>query len=79
MYLLRLYYKEILEIIEQFPNPEDINDSPETAPSKRMKTLIDGYEKVTYGISLVEYTGIETILHKCPHFKDWIEKLKAVL
>lgn len=72
-------YKEILEIIEQFPNPEDINDSPETAPSKRMKTLIDGYEKVTYGISLVEYTGIETILHKCPHFKDWIEKLKAVL
>lgn len=72
-------YKGIREVVEQFPNPEDINDSPETAPSKRMKKLIVGYEKVAYGISLVECTGIETILYKCPHFKNWIEKLKAAL
>lgn len=70
-------YKGICEVIDKFPNPEDINDSPETAPSKRMQKLIRGYNKVTYGISLIEYTGIDVILSKCPHFREWIEKLKA--
>lgn len=47
-------YKGIRTVIDNFPNPEDINDSPETAPSKRMQRLIQGYNKVTYGISLIE-------------------------
>lgn len=68
-------YKGIREVIDTFSNPEDINDSPETAPSKRMQNLIPGYNKVTYGISLIEYTGIDMILRKCPHFREWIEKL----
>ncbi|MBR4898741.1 MAG: DUF4276 family protein [Prevotella sp.] len=72
-------FKGIREVIDTFPNPEDINDSPETAPSKRMQKLIQGYNKVTYGVSLIEYTGIGIILKKCPHFKDWIEKLKVCL
>lgn len=70
-------YKGIRDVIETFPNPEDINDSPETAPSKRMQKLIQGYNKVAYGISLIEYTGIDIILRKCPHFREWIEKLKV--
>ncbi len=72
-------YKGIRDVIETFPNPEDINDSPETAPSKRMQKLIQGYNKVAYGISLIEYTGIDIILRKCPHFRDWIENLKQVI
>lgn len=28
-----------------FPTPEEINDSPDTAPSKRVKNLVPGYEK----------------------------------
>lgn len=69
--------KGIREVIDTFPNPEDINDSPDTAPSKRMQKLIPGYNKVTYGVSLIEYTGIDIILKKCPHFREWIEKLKV--
>lgn len=72
-------YKGIQEVISAFPNPEDINDSPETAPSKRMQDLIPGYNKVVYGISLIEYTGIDVIIQKCPHFRNWIEKLKAAI
>lgn len=68
-------YKGIREVIDEFPNPEEINDSPNTSPSKRMEKLIPGYNKVAYGISLIEYTGIETILQKCPHFRGWIDKL----
>ena len=72
-------YKGIREVIDAFPNPEDINDSPETAPSKRMQKLILGYNKVAYGISLIEYIGIETILKKCPHFRKWIEILRQAI
>ena len=71
--------KGIREVIAAFSNPEDINDSAETAPSKRMQKLIPGCNKVAYGISLIEYTGIETILQKCPHFREWIEKLKTAI
>ena len=71
-------YKGIRAVIDNFPNPEGINDSPETAPSKRMQRLIQGCNKITYGISLIEYTGIDVILSKCPHFREWIETLKAV-
>lgn len=71
--------KGIRELIAAFSNSEDINDSAETAPSKRMQKLIPGYNKVAYGISLIEYTGIETILQKCPHFREWIEKLKTAI
>lgn len=70
-------FKGIREVIDTFPNPEDINDSPETAPSKRMQKLIHGYNKVVYGVSLIEYIGIDIILRKCPHFREWIEKLKV--
>ena len=47
--------------------------------TSHLQKLIPGYNKVAYGISLIEYTGIETILQKCPHFRDWIEKLKTAI
>lgn len=72
-------YQGICDVINAFPNPEDINDSPETAPSKRMQKLIPGYNKIVYGISLIEFTGMDLILSKCPHFREWIEKIKVAL
>ena len=72
-------YNGISEVVKSFPNPEDINDFPETAPSKRLQNLIAGYNKVVYGISLIRQTGIETILQKCPHFREWIEMLKKAV
>jgi hypothetical protein len=70
-------YKGICEVIDTFSNPEDINESPETSPSKRMQKLIKGYNKVAHGISLIKCTGIEVVLDRCPHFREWIEKIKA--
>ncbi|MDJ1491670.1 DUF4276 family protein [Cytophagaceae bacterium DM2B3-1] len=76
------YYNEpaqvltrINSVIEQFPNPEDINDGPETAPSKRIIQIIPEYKKVVDGNILALEVGIDTILQKCPMFKAWIEKL----
>jgi len=69
--------KEIDNIIKKFPNPEEINDDPNKAPSKRLVKIIEGYErkKVEYGYRISEKIGIETIMTKCPHFKEWIYKL----
>lgn len=63
------------DIILEFPNPEDIDNGPNTAPSKRLKKAIPGYDKVLYGIGMLQVIGMETILSKCPHFKEWIDKL----
>ena len=68
---------ELEKIITAFPNPEEINDSPQTAPSKRLKNnqLIKGYDKINDGIMIVEEAGIDSVLKKCPRFKSWVEKI----
>lgn len=71
--------KRLNEIISEFPNPEDIDNGPNTAPSKRLKEAIPGYDKVLYGTGLLQIIGIETILSKCPHFKEWINQIKVEL
>ena len=68
-------FSEIGKIINSHPNPEDINDSLETAPSKRLLNLIKGYSKVIDGIMIIEEAGIDTVLGKCPRFKTWVETL----
>ena len=62
-------------IIQQFPNPEDINDSPDTAPSKRIKSIVKDYEKSVNGPEIAQIIGIEAIMKKCPHFKSWVSQL----
>ena len=70
-------FKELEKIMEAYPNPEDINDKPETAPSKRLKNdqLIRGYNKVNDGILIIEETGIDIVLAKCPRLNNWVETL----
>lgn len=63
------------EIIDSFETPEEINDSKLTAPSKRLETVNPDYEKVIYGNIITLEIGIETMLEKCPRFKDWIETI----
>jgi hypothetical protein len=70
-------FDEIEKIITNYPNPEDINDDPKTAPSKRLKNnqLIKGYDKVVDGNLIIEEAGIDIILEKCPRFRKWIETI----
>ena len=68
---------EIRNIITQFPNPEMINDSSDSAPSKRLKELFSPvkYEKPFHGNYIALTNGFDIILEKCPRFKNWIETL----
>ncbi|MEK7722846.1 MAG: DUF4276 family protein [Acidobacteriota bacterium] len=67
--------KETQKIINQYPNPEDINDQPHTAPSKRLLALNYSYDKVNDGNIIALEIGLETILEKCPRFRNWIETI----
>lgn len=59
------------------PTPEHINESPETAPSKRIESAIPNYSKVSDGIDVAEQIGIDKITSECHHFADWLAKLTA--
>ena len=64
-------------IRNSFPNPESIDDSPETAPSKRIKALYRGYEKPLMGSLAALEIGLDCIRAECPHFRGWLERLEA--
>ncbi len=70
---------QIENIINAYENPEEINDSPNTAPSKRLESIISNYNKVIDGNLIALEIGIEQIIKKCPRFKIWIEELKVKL
>ncbi len=74
---------EIRKINNRYPNPEDINDSPQTAPSKRIIKIVEknnnSYEKVIDGEDLATLIGLEEIMQKCPRFKNWIDTIVTEL
>lgn len=65
------------EMRSQFPNPEYINTSVETAPSKRILNVIPNYGKVRHGAILSQQIGIDRMMEECPHFRSWIEQMKS--
>jgi hypothetical protein len=60
-----------------FTTPEDINDSPDTAPSKRVKDLVPGYQKPLLGILAALEIGLSRIRDECPHFNGWLKQLES--
>jgi len=66
--------KQVDAIITQFPNPEDINNDPETAPSKRLKKIFN-YDKTGDGELIFEMIGMESMKKKCPRFSVWIDNI----
>ncbi|MCL6220406.1 DUF4276 family protein [Zunongwangia pacifica] len=69
---------ELENILNQYDNPELINDNPNTAPSKRLIKLIEGYNKIVYGSILAETIGINNIRRKSPRFNSWIVKIEGL-
>ena len=65
-------------IVSEFETPEHINDSPQTAPSKRIEKLIPGYEKPIMGNLAAIEVGINTMQEKCIIFNDWLKRLQGL-
>jgi len=69
---------KLFRIIDDYENPEDINEGPNTAPSKRILANYTSYEKVIEGNLILMEIGLEKILEKCVHFKSLIDKLSKL-
>jgi hypothetical protein len=65
-------------IRDEFRTPEDINDSPTTAPSKRLEALVPGYEKPFLGILAIIQIGLDSIRAECNHFDRWLDRLETM-
>lgn len=60
--------------------PEQINESPQMAPSKRIIRYIPDYEdqKAQVGPMVAEDIGLTLLREKCPHFGRWMTTLEAI-
>ncbi len=66
---------EFTEIRNAFATPEHIDDSPNTAPSKRVISLVDDYQKVIMGRAAALEIGIKPMREQCSLFSDWLDRL----
>ncbi len=77
-----IYHPHLLEqfqnIRAQFPTPEDINDDPLSAPSKRVLRICPDYNKPLYGTLAALSVGIDAMRRECPHFKEWFDRLETL-
>jgi hypothetical protein len=65
------------EIRHGFPSPEEIDDSPVSAPSKRVEALVAGYQKPLLGTLAALEIGLDAMRAECPHFRSWLEELET--
>ena len=56
---------KIDRILAEFNGPEDIDDDPQGAPSKRLFKLNSRYRKVAMGRAVTEAIGIASIRRRC--------------
>ena len=66
------------EIRSQFLTPEDIDDSPDTAPSKRIERVMRRYNKPRDGYVVAQEIGLDKIRAECPRFNEWLTVLEAL-
>jgi len=60
--------------------PEDIDDGPTTAPSKRLIRVIPAYKKLKpiIGPTIAAAVGLARLREACPHFHQWISRLEGL-
>jgi hypothetical protein len=58
-----------------FADPEWINDSRATAPSRRLNVLTPKFHKLRHGPLIAARIGLDKIREQCPHFNQWVARL----
>lgn len=65
-------------IRREVDTPEDINNDPISAPSKRVLRLHSSYRKVLDGVTAAKAVGLACMRRECAHFRTWIERLESL-
>jgi hypothetical protein len=73
--------EKVKAVLIECGEPEAINNSPVTAPSKRL----DGWSrngefpKTTTGITVARSIGIQRMREQCPLFNAWLQRFEAIV
>ncbi len=70
--------ESLVRIRQQFTTPEEINDSPQTAPSKRIEKLYNAYDKQFHPLLAAQNIGLEVIRNGCPLFDGWLKRIERL-
>ena len=70
---------ELMAIANNFATPEDINDHPSTAPSKRLANCIANYDKTFHGPYVTMEIGLAKLRQGCPHFGQWLNMMETIV
>jgi len=70
--------EQLRQLVSAFGSPEEIDDGPNTAPSKRIEALFPGYprQKATVGVTIASLIPLATVRQCCLHFDAWITRLE---
>lgn len=68
---------EFVSICRSYSTPEEINEHPTSAPSKRIAAIAPSYRKTLHGPVIAERIGIQGISSACPHASEWFAELEA--
>lgn len=66
------------ETRNDFSTPEMINDSPITAPSKRILGVVSNYQKPIMGSLAAIEIGLQAIRRECQYFDQWLRRLESL-
>lgn len=69
---------ELRAIRAQYSTPEDINDSTETCPSRRIERCLPLYGKRPDGPRVAENIGLAAVRRECPRFDAWLGRLESI-
>jgi len=71
----------VSNVLVECGEPEAINNSPHTAPSKRLDqwSLNGKFAKTTTGIAIAQKIGITKMRKMCPLFNSWISTFETIV
>jgi len=75
---LQVHHQQVLTILEKCGEPESIDNSPHSAPSKRLAQLCGRYKKTSMGITIAKAIGIDKMRDRCPVFNGWLIAVEAL-
>lgn len=58
--------------------PEQVNETPQGAPSRRITKAHPTYRKTLDGPAIAEDIGLDRIRGECPHFDNWLSWLEGL-
>ncbi|MBK7377957.1 MAG: DUF4276 family protein [Ignavibacteriales bacterium] len=67
---------QVAAVSNSFKSPEEINEGPTSAPSKRLLNIFPDYQKTYHSQLILSQVSIDVLRAKCFHFNAWLLKLE---